>query len=258
MYNVDFIKTPEDARKAINDWIEEETEEKIKDLIPQGAISPLTRLVLANAIYFNGSWQFPFSEDNTRESDFTLLDGSQTSVDMMSLTGETLNYLDGENFQAIQLPYFSTDFVMTIILPDSGAFEDVENALSTDMLSSIQNTAAYQPVDVQMPKFDFETTINANAPLVALGMAEAFNPDAADFSGITEEDELYITDVLHKATITVDEGGTEAAAATAIIFGIKSAMPEEAVSMVIDRPFLFFIQHEPTGSILFMGRVVEP
>jgi len=258
MYNVDFAQQPEDARVAINDWVEDETEDKIKDLIPPGAINPLTRLVLANAIYFNGSWLIPFDEENTHDAEFTLLDGSTTTVDMMALAGESFNYLDGENYQVVQLPYFSTDFIMTIIVPDSDAFADVENALSVEMLDEIRNTVSNQPVDIQLPKYDFETTVNANEPLAALGMAEAFDMNAADFTGITQEQGLYITDVLHKATITVDEGGTEAAAATAIIIGIKSAMPEEAVSLVIDRPFLFFIQHQPTGSILFMGRVTQP
>ena len=258
MYNVDFAQQPEDARVAINDWVEDETEDKIKDLIPPGAINPLTRLVLANAIYFNGSWLIPFDEENTHDAEFTLLDGSTTTVDMMALAGESFNYLDGENYQVVQLPYFSTDFIMTIIVPDSDAFADVENALSVEMLDEIRNTVSNQPVDIQLPKYDFETTVNANEPLAALGMAEAFDMNAADFTGITQEQGLYITDVLHKATITVDEGGTEAAAATAIIIGIKSSMPEEAVSLVIDRPFLFFIQHQPTGSILFMGRVTQP
>jgi len=218
----------------------------------------LTRLVLANAIYFNGSWLYPFDEANTEEADFTLMDSSQTTVDMMSLSGETLTYLQGDNYQAVQLPYFSTDFVMTFIVPDSGSFAEIEDGLSTSFLSEILKNASQQPVNLKLPKFDFETTTNANDPLSSLGMAEAFSSETADFSGITDAEELYITDVLHKATITVDEGGTEAAAATAIIFGIKSAMPQEPISLVIDRPFLFFIQHGPTGAILFMGRVTQP
>jgi len=258
IYNVDFNQYPEDARLSINNWIEDETEEKIKDLIPSGAINPLTRLVLANAIYFNGSWLYPFDEANTEEADFTLMDSSQTTVDMMSLSGETLTYLQGDNYQAVQLPYFSTDFVMTFIVPDSGSFAEIEDGLSTSFLSEILKNASQQPVNLKLPKFDFETTTNANDPLSSLGMAEAFSSETADFSGITDAEELYITDVLHKATITVDEGGTEAAAATAIIFGIKSAMPQEPISLVIDRPFLFFIQHGPTGAILFMGRVTQP
>ncbi len=258
MYAVDFEQYPEESRQTINDWVADETEDKIQDLIPSGAIDPLTRLVLTNAIYFNGSWLYPFAEEDTYDAPFTLLDDSETTVDMMRLDGEEFNYLQGESYQAVQLPYFSTDFVMTLIVPDSGAFTEVEEGLSADILLAILNEAIMQRVDIQMPKFDYETTINANGPLVALGMAESFNSENADFSGITEEEKLYITDVLHKATITVDEGGTVAAAATSIIFGLTSALPEEPIELVIDRPFLFFIQHEPTGTILFMGRVTQP
>jgi len=258
VYNVDYINNPEAARMAINDWVEEETQKKIQDLIPQGAIDTLTRMVLANAIYFNGSWLHPFEESATEEAPFNLLDDSQTPVDMMSLTGQSFNYGQGDNYQAVQLPYLSQDFSMIILVPNAGSFEEFEDELSSENLDSILNNLVYQPVDLKMPKFDFESTVNGKDPLSALGMAEAFDPDAADFSGITEVEKLFISDVLHKATITVDEEGTEAAAATAVIFGTKSAMPEEPISLVIDRPFLFLIQHQPTGTILFMGHVMQP
>jgi serpin B len=258
VYNVDYINNPEAARNAINKWVEEETEEKIKNLIPPGAIDALTRMVLANAIYFNGSWLHPFEESATEEAPFTLLDGSVVNVDMMSLTGQSFNYGQGENYQAIQIPYLSQDFSMTLLVPDAGSFEEFEDELSSENLDSILNNLVFQPVDLSMPKFDFESTLNGKDPLQSLGMAEAFDPDAADYSGITEVEKLYISEVLHKATITVDEEGTEAAAATAVIFATKSAMPEEPIALVIDRPFLFLIQHQPTGTILFMGHVLQP
>jgi len=258
VYNVDYINNPEAARIAINDWVEEETEQKIKDLIPPGAVDTLTRMVLANAIYFNGSWLHPFEESATEEAPFNLLDGSQSTVDMMSLTGQSFNYGQGENYQAVQLPYLSQDFSMTLLVPDSGSLAEFEEELSSESLAPILNNMVYQPVDLQMPKFDFESTVNGKEPLYALGMVEAFDPDAANYSGITEVEKLYISDVMHKATITVDEEGTEAAAATAVIFATKSAMPEEPVLLVIDRPFLFLIQHQPTGTILFMGHVIQP
>ncbi len=258
VYNVDYANNPEAAREDINNWIEEETQEKIKDLIPQGAIDTLTRMVLANAIYFNGSWLHPFEESATEQAPFNLLDGSQINVDMMSLSGQSLNYAQGEGYQTVQLPYLSQDFSMTLLIPDKDAFETFENNLSPENLDSVLNNLVYQPVDLKMPKFDFESTVNGKDPLNALGMVEAFDPEEADYAGITEAEILYITDVLHKATITVDEEGTEAAAATAVIFGTKSAMPEEPISLVIDRPFLFLIQHQPTGTILFMGHVMQP
>lgn len=258
IFTVDFIQNPNGARLAINDWVSEETEQKIENLIPEGAIDTLTRLVLANAIYFNGSWMHPFNESMTADAPFITLDGSEITVDRMKLYGENLIYGRGENYQSINLPYLSSDFVMTLLVPDTGAFNEFETQLSQDELTAILANMSFTRVDLEMPKFDFDSDINANDPLIALGMGEAFDPEFADFSGITDVEDLMITDVLHKATITVDEEGTEAAAATAVIVGVTSAMPEDPISLVIDRPFLFMIRHQPTNIILFMGRVVQP
>lgn len=258
IFAVDYVQNPEGARVAINDWVAQETEQKIKDLIPSGAIDPLTRLVLANAIYFNGSWLNPFSNTATTQESFNALDGTEISVDMMKLSGERFLYHQGENFQALNLPYMSSDFVMTLLVPDQGSFTDFESSLDSRYLSDILLSMTLTRVDLEMPKFDFESTIKANDPLIALGMGVAFDPETSDFSGITEEEDLMITDVLHKATITVDEEGTEATAATAVIIGVTSAMPEDPIMLTIDRPFMFFIRHQPTNTILFMGRVVQP
>ena len=259
MYNIDYISNPEAARELINQWIEDETEDKIQDLIPPGAINELTRLVLANAIYFNGSWRFPFNEDATYPAPFHMLNGSEATVDRMKLSGESLAYSDGDNYQAVQLPYLSQDFVMTLLVPDEGKFNYFEDDLAAEKIKEISTNLTVELVNLEMPKFDFETSTDAKKPLAALGMAEAFQSDTADFSGITDVEDIFISDVLHKATITVDEEGTEAAAATVVIMRAVSA-PEtkEPISLVIDRPFLFMIQHQPTGSILFMGRVLEP
>lgn len=258
IYAVDYVQNPEGARNAINDWVAEETEEKIKDLIPEGAIDSLTRLVLANAIYFYGSWMHPFDQNATAEAPFFTLDGTETSVDMMKLYGERFLYHQGDNYQALNLPYMSSDFVMTLLVPDSGSYEDFEGALTQQKLSDILSDLSFERVDLELPKFDFETDINANNALIALGMEEAFDPDQSDFSGIADVDDLHITDVLQKATITVDEEGTEAAAATAVIIGVTSAPIDEPISLVIDRPFMFMIRHLRTNTILFMGRVLEP
>ncbi|HOR18406.1 MAG TPA: serpin family protein [Brevefilum sp.] len=258
LFAVDFKQNPNMARLAINDWVAEETGHKIEDLIPEGAINAFTRLVLANAIYFKGSWMYPFNENLTIESPFYTLDGSEITAKRMRLLGKDLMYKRGENYQAVSLPYLSSDFVMTLLVPDAGAFHEVEGQLDQAMLENILSSLLYEKVDLEMPKFDFDTNINANDPLIALGMGDAFNPDGADFSGITGDESLMITDVLHKATVTVDEEGTEAAAATAVIVGVKSAMPEEPISLIIDRPFMFMIRHQPTNTILFMGRVTKP
>jgi serpin B len=259
MYNVDFLADPEAARELINQWIEEETEDKIKDLIPPGGINELTRLVLANAIYFNGSWRYPFDKDATKPAPFSTLDGTEVDVEMMRLSGESLAYISGDGYQAVQLPYLSPDFSMTLFVPNEGAYDAFESKLEERSIEDLTAELIHQPVNLQMPKFDFETSTNAKAPLSELGMAEAFQSDMADFDGITEVEDLFISDVLHKATITVDEEGTEAAAATVVIMRAESVLePEEPISLVIDRPFLFVIQHQPTGTILFMGRVLEP
>ncbi len=258
MHLVNYLENPDHARQLINDWVEEETQEKIKDLIPSGAIDTLTRLVLANAIYFNGSWQYPFSENGTENAPFFALDNSEIDVEMMRLFGESLGYVKGENFQAVNLPYLSYDFSMTILVPDQGSFIDFENGLSSEEIISIQNQFTSQRVDLQMPKFDYESTINANDALAELGMSNAFDFQTADFSDITEVEKLYISEVLHKATITVDEEGTEAAAATAIIMKAGSIQTTDPIQLTIDRPFIYIIQHNPTGSILFMGRVLQP
>jgi serpin B len=258
IYTVDFAANPEPARTAINDWVEEETKEKITDLIPPDAITPLTRLVLANAIYFKGSWFHPFDQGLTQPGPFTTLEGDAISVEMMKLFDEHLLYLREGEFQAVSLPYLSRDFAMTMIIPDLGSFTTVEDLLTADLLGSLQSNMVSERINLEMPKFDFETSLNANDPLKALGMWEAFDPDLSDFKGMADIEDLHITDVLQKATITVDEEGTEAAAATAVIVSRKSAPLGEPISLVIDRPFMFFIQHQPTGTILFMGRVVEP
>jgi len=258
MHIVNYKEKPEESREIINQWVEQETEEKIKDLIPSGAINTLTRLILANAIYFKGSWLMPFSETGTEKVPFFTLNGAEAEVDMMQLFGEYLRYYRGENYQVVDLPYFSNDFTMRIIVPDQESFKDFEDELEEDILADIQENIRSQKVNLRMPKFDYETTVNANESLMALGMSDAFNPNTADFSDINEANELFITDVIHKATITVDEEGTEAAAATAVIMGLKSMAPEDPVELTIDRPFLYLIQHIPTGTILFFGRVVEP
>lgn len=257
IYSVDYEADAEVARQAINAWIEDETAGKIPDLIPEGLIDAMTRLVLANAIYFNGSWLHPFIEDLTDQQPFTLLDGESVDVEMMYLPGEELGYARLENAQLVRLPYFSGDFSMVLMVPDAGDFVDFESGLSAEAFADALAQMAHVPVNLAMPSFDFESTIGANDVLRSLGMQKPFE-SSADFSGMTKEEALYISDVLHKATITVDEKGTEAAAATAVIMKRTSMPINDPISLVLDRPFMFSIMHNPTGSVLFMGRVVQP
>ncbi|MBN1367831.1 MAG: serpin family protein [Dehalococcoidales bacterium] len=252
---LDFQNKPEDSRVTINDWVAGQTEDRIKDLIPQGAIDGLTRLVLTNAIYFNAAWQLPFNEESTTEGTFYNLSGSTTLAQMMHQS-ETYAYTDGDNYQAIELPYDGAEISMVILLPDSGKFTEFQNALGADIVKDIIGNLQRTQVVLTMPKFEFESSFNLNDALKELGMTDAFNGGAADFSGMTGDRSLYISDVIHRAFVSVDEAGTEAAAATAVIMKL-TAMPAEEVTMTIDRPFIFFIRDIQTGAILFVGQVVN-
>lgn len=257
IYSVDYVQDAEAAREAINQWVDEETTGKIPDLIPQGALDALTRLVLANAIYFKGSWMYEFNENGTKVEPFTLLDGSEKDVQMMHLYNEKFQYGTGEGYQMVRIPYLSSDFSMLVFVPDEGKFSEVEASLSAEDFRVSANTMSMEYMNLGLPKFDFESSISAAEVLKQLGMLAAFDPGSADFSGINADTELFISEVIHKATITVDEKGTEAAAATAIIMKMTS-MPAEPIELTLDRPFMFAIEHQPTGTVLFMGRVVAP
>jgi len=252
---LDFAKSPEPSRITINDWVSEQTEERIKDLIPAGAIDPLTRLVLTNAIYFNASWQTHFEESATADGTFTLLDGLQVTAQMMN-EQENFLYAQGDDYQAIALPYVGGDLDMLIILPNEGQFEQFQQQMDAQQFASIAESLSYTEVALSMPKFKFDAEFSLGATLKAMGMPLAFS-DQADFSGMSDAKDLYISDVVHKAFVSVDESGTEAAAATAVIMKAM-AMPLEPIKMSVDHPFIFAIRDNPTGSILFLGRVTSP
>jgi serpin B len=252
---VDFASATEEARQAINGWVEEQTEGKIKDLIPQGALSELTRLVLANAIYFNAGWFHPFDEGSTQEGPFNLLDGSQISADLM-FQEEEFNYAEGDGFQVIELPYVGWDTSMVILMPESDRFEAFEAGLNSDRVTEILSDLHMQNVQLKMPKFEYESNYGLSEILAEMGMPLAFG-GGADFSGMDGTKMLFIQNVLHKAFVSVDEEGTEAAAATAVIMDLK-ALPEQPVEMTIDHPFIFMIRDMKTGTVLFLGRVMNP
>ena len=252
---LDFIKAPEESRITINDWVSDQTEGKIEDLIPQGLINELTRLVLTNAIYFNAAWAFPFNEEATSDGTFYLLNGDETVVPMMRQT-ESLGYAQGDNYQAVELPYDGNELSMVILLPQNGQFDTFEGSLDLQKLNGILGQLEYRQVGLTMPKFEFESSFALKDTLSEMSMPVAFSPDA-DFSGMTGNRELSITEVVHKAFVSLDEAGTEAAAATAVIVGL-TAIPEEPVTINIDRPFIFLIRDIETGAILFVGRVLNP
>jgi serpin B len=252
---LDFVNETEAARQTINDWVSEQTEEKIQNLIPKGMLDPLVRLVLTNAIYFNGKWMLPFEKNNTHDEPFTLLDGSTVSVPMMSQIGN-FRYAEGNGYQAVELPYRDSNMAMLFILPEAGRFEEIEGMFSAESVTVITEDLTPQQVRLFVPKFTFESEFNLSETLIQMGMPAAF--DNADFSGMTGDRDLFISDVLHKAFVAVDEEGTEAVAATAVIMKLGAPMIEDAILMKLDRPFLFMIQDNDTGTILFIGRVLNP
>lgn len=255
---LDFAAEPETARQNINNYIAEKTEDRIKDLIPQGAIDPLTRLVLTNAIYFNAAWQNQFEKNLTKDAPFTKLDGSTVTVPMMEMPSyESMHYTDGEGYTAVALPYENASLQMLILLPDEGNFDAFEGSLDAARLESIIGEMEYTSLRVKMPKFKIEGQFELANTLSGLGMTNAFIPDVADFSGMDGTHDLYIGSVIHKSFVNVDENGTEAAAATAVIMEAAGA-PMEMIDLTIDRPFLFLIRDVTTNTTLFMGRVATP
>lgn len=252
---LDFESEPEASRVAINDWVLDATRNRIEDLLPPGSLTPLTRLVLTNAIYFNASWAEPFQEGATSPEPFTLLDGSNASVDTMRGTMDG-TFATGDGWRLAEVPYLGGEVVMGLLVPDEGRFAEIEGGLDGAFVDGALDQLRPASVNLALPKFSFESETSLKASLQALGMSDPFS-DAADFSGITTEAALYISDAFHKAFITVDEEGTEAAAATAIVFNVLSAGPE-MVELTVDRPFVFWIRDRPTGAMLFVGRVTDP
>ena len=254
---LDYIQAPEESRQIINQWVSDETKEKIQDLIPEGAITIDTRLVLSNAIYFKATWMEPFEESLTEDDVFYGLNGEEIDVPMMSLGSDaSFPYYQGDGFQAVALPYVGGQVSMLVLIPDEGSFQEFEAGFSSEALEKIISEMMYTPIQLRFPKFEFESEISLAKTLAAMGMPEAFSA-AADFSGMTGDKNLFISDVFHKAYIGVDEEGTEAAAATAVIMTLTAA-PENPIQLTVDRPFLFAIRDHQTNSILFMGRVVSP
>jgi serpin B len=251
---VDYVAATEEARRTINAWVGEQTEQRIPELLVPGILSPDTRLTLVNAIYLKAPLLTPFDEGTTAPAPFTRLDGSTVDVPMMASSGE-LRYAAGDGWQAVELPYLGRQLAMTVVVPDDlAAFEA---GLDAPGLASIIGALAAQPVRLWLPRFGIETTASLADALRALGMPLAFDPDRADFSGITGSPDLFISDVVHQANIDVDEEGTEAAAATGVVMDLRAAALDP-VTVRADRPFLFALRDVPTGAVLFLGRVTDP
>ena len=252
MQIVDYKTAHEAGRRAINDWVAARTRDRIKDLIPQGVIDAQTRLVLTNAIYLKAAWLLRFND--AVKGTFHLANGSDVQVDLMSQS-ESLLYGAGDGYQAVRLPY-AGGLSMVAIVPDAGKLNSFERGLDGAVLRRVATGLSSTQVVLSMPKFSFRSNAQLKDALSEMGMPLAFT-DRADFSGMTKQEPLEIADVIHQAFIAVDEKGTEAAAATGAVMRATSA-PLRPIELRIDRPFLFLIQDDETGAILFMGRVTDP
>jgi serpin B len=255
VHREDFQHAFEPARMHINDWVADKTHDKIQDLLPAGSLSDSTRLVLVNALYFYGSWNSAFSPSSTSDAEFHALDGKTVSVPTMHKE-LGLRHATGTGFAAVELPYVGGHLHMTVVLPDAGQLETVRKAVSGDWLAKLHASATSKAVRVALPKFKLTTSsFSLTNSLKAMGMNTPFT-DKADFTGITSDQALQISDVIQKAFIADDENGTEAAAATAATVTATSAIAD-VIDFTVDRPFLFFIEDD-NGIVLFSGHIVNP
>ena len=255
--NLDFIEETEEARMTINQWVQDETSGKIKGIIPAGVLNSLTKLVITNAIYFKGNWAIRFDKSQTRETDFKVSPQEIVKAQMMTVGGEkaVFFYAQTDDLQILELPYEGEDISMLILLPKEDSLEKVEKDLTIEKLSELKGMMKERQISVSIPRFSFETKYFMADALKQMGMPSAFDPDKADFSGMTGANELYVTSLIHQAFIEVNEEGTEAAASTSISMGITSVRPD---FFYADRPFIFIIQEKTTGTMLFIGRVSDP
>jgi serine protease inhibitor len=253
---VDYIADTEGARRMINEWVSRQTEQRIPELLQPGVLDEMTRLTLVNAIYLKAPWLTPFPVHATAPGPFTLMTGATIDLPMMSLTGHDLPYAEGPGWRAVELPYIGGSLALAVMVPDDlAAFEA---NLAPDAFAGIVGALQPRAVALTFPKFGIETQVSLSEILAALGMPTAFLPGQADFSGITADVELYIDDVVHQANIDVDEAGTEAAAATAVVMAAEGAPVDPPVTLQVDRPFLFALRDLETGAIVFLGRVMDP
>ena len=250
---VDYEADPAAARALINGWVADETEQRIKQLLAAQDVTRDTRLVLVNAIYLKAAWLTPFAEEATAPAVFSLADGKTIQVPTMS-TFASMRYAAGSGWEAVELRYVGDQLAMMIVVPDH--LSSFSASLSDDRFAEIGSALKSGYVSLTLPKFRFTVKQDLAAVLAELGMPLAFSSEA-DFSGITTEEDLSITKVIHEADIAVDEAGTEAAAATAVVMGDTSA-PGEPVTVHVDRPFVFAIRDLQTGAVLFVGQVTDP
>ncbi|MCW4012904.1 MAG: serpin family protein [Candidatus Bathyarchaeota archaeon] len=253
-HQLDFYNSPEQARQTINTWVENRTNNKIKNLFPAGSIPKDVILALTNAVYFKGDWLYPFDSKYTQPKDFRVSDELNVTVDMMYLRTTPLNYTVVDGVEILELPYGNSNISMIILLPRSLA--ELEESLSYEDLMTWMSGLKEQGLNVYLPKFSYESKYFMKDILSEMGMPTAFSPDAADFTGINRDGNLYVDKVIHQAFIDVNEEGTEAAAATGITVRVYGGFGGGTFN--VDHPFMYLIMDKQTGAILFMGRVIDP
>jgi serpin B len=261
---VNFKTAPDGVRTTINQWVEKQTNDKIQNLLGPGTVTPLTRLILTNAIYFKAAWASQFSKNATDNKDFHLSTGKTVQAPTMYNSGGYY-YFKGPSFQALLMPYEKGEISMLILLPDNvDGLPALEHSLTTGNFEKWTGALGYEDrVIVYLPRFKITQQFELSSTLEGLGMKAAFDPDSADFSAMTGDKSLVISAAIHKAYIDLDENGTEAAAATAVIVEMATAMapqyaPPPPIVFTADHPFLFLIRDNASGAILFMGRVTDP
>lgn len=251
---LDFSDNPELCRETINEWVLEQTEGRIEDLIPGGILTTATKLVLTNAIYFKAQWFFQFDEMGTVDQPFHLINGEQVIVPTMHQT-EHFPMAKGDGYIAVELPYTNRRVSMLVIVPDENRFPEVEENLENDFIDEVIRSLSDANLYLSIPKFETVSSFQLEDILSSMGMSSAFGM-SADFSGMDGTFSLYIASVIHKAFVSVDEKGTEAAAATAVV--MQKVNGESSIDFIVDHPFIYLIRDRETGTILFMGRVLNP
>ena len=254
---VDFAADTEGSRKTINAWIEKQTRDKIKELLKPGVLDAMTRLVLTNAIYFKGKWAEEFDKKATRDGDFYVTPEKKVAAPLMHQT-KHFGYFDGGEMHALELAYQGDRLSMVVLLPKAkDGLAGLEASLSAEKLAEWVGKLHRREVRVALPRFKTTAEFSLGDTLVAMGMADAFDPAKADFSGMSGKKDLFISAVVHKAFVDVNEEGTEAAAATAVVARM-TAVAEPPPEFRADHPFLFLIRDTKTGAILFLGRILDP
>ncbi|MCK5024607.1 MAG: serpin family protein [Thermoplasmata archaeon] len=259
---LDFVGNPGGSAEIINAWVEEQTNDRIQDLLSPSSITPETYLVLTNAIYFLSDWKYQFDVNATENRSFQTSGQENIMVETMNMNDAeiSLNYSENGDVQMLQLPYMEEELSMYIMLPKDDDIASLESKLDYEYMNNLKDDMSQEWMNIYLPKFEFEQKYNLVNNLANMGMPTAFG-SGADFSGITSDTSLVISDVIHQSFVKVDEEGTEAAAATAVIMqdnSVGSGSTPQPILFDADHPFIFFIQHESTGQILFMGKVGNP